>query len=67
MIIDSETECLSKGFAFSDVLVIGFSLKIDKITFDLRPNICHVSNGGLQSPNLGFNAVNIEFGFSFSI
>ncbi|MFV5691243.1 acyloxyacyl hydrolase [Flavobacterium sp. LT1R49] len=67
MIIDNETERLSKGFAFSDVLALGFSSKIDKITFDIRPNIRHVSNGGLQSPNLGFNTINIEFGFSFSI
>lgn len=67
MIINNETERLAEGFAFSDVLTLGFSLKIDKITFDLRPNIRHVSNCGLQSPNLGFNTVNIEFGFSFSI
>ncbi|MFM2369437.1 MAG: hypothetical protein RL619_1743 [Bacteroidota bacterium] len=67
MIIDNETERLSEGFAFSDVLAFGFSLKKVKITFDVRPSIRHVSNAGLQSPNLGFNTVNVEFGFSFSI
>jgi hypothetical protein len=67
MIIDKEMERLSKGFAFSDVLALGLSLKTDKITFDIRPNIRHVSNGGLQSPNLGFTTKNIEFGFSFPL
>ena len=67
MIIDEETERLSKGIAFSDVLALGFSFKNGKMTFDLRPNIRHVSNAGLQSPNLGFNTLNIEFGFAFSI
>jgi Lipid A 3-O-deacylase (PagL) len=64
LITDTETERLSKGFAFSDVLAIGFSLKINKITFDLRPNIRHVSNAGFQKSNAGFNTKNIEFGFS---
>jgi hypothetical protein len=67
MIMDKETERLSKGFAFSDTFALGFSSKIGEITFDVRPNIRHVSNGGLQSPNLGFTTFNIEFGFSFSI
>jgi hypothetical protein len=67
MIIDNETERLAKGFAFSDVVALGFSSKIGQMTFDLRPNIRHVSNGGLQSPNLGFTTFNIAGGFSFSI
>ncbi|MFV8326813.1 acyloxyacyl hydrolase [Flavobacterium sp. ZS1P14] len=67
MIIDNEMERLSKGFAFSDVFALGFSSKIGQLTFDVRPNIRHVSNGGLQSPNLGFTTFNMEFGFSFSI
>jgi hypothetical protein len=67
LIIDDDTERLSKGFAFSDVLALGFSSRIGKISFDVRPNIRHVSNGGLQSPNLGFTTFNMEFGFSFSI
>lgn len=67
MIMDKDAERLSKGFAFSNVLALGFSLKMDKITFDIRPSIRHVSNAGFQSPNLGFNTKNIEFGFSFPI
>lgn len=64
---DTETERLSKGFAFSDVLAIGFTFKINKIIFDIRPNFRHVSNAGLQSSNSGYNTKNIDFGFSFSI
>lgn len=64
VIIDTETERLSKGFAFSDVIAIGFSLKLNKITFDLEPNLRHVSNAGLQNTNSGYNTKNIEFGFS---
>ena len=41
------------GFAFLDVLALGFTFKIDKITFDIRPNFRHVSNVGLQSSNSG--------------
>ncbi len=63
LITDTETERLSKGFAFSDVIALGFSIKINKITFDLRPNIRHVSNAGFQKSNAGFNTKNIEIGF----
>jgi hypothetical protein len=64
MITDTETERLSKGFAFSDVLALGFSLKVDKVIFDVRPSLRHVSNAQLQSSNAGFNTKNIEFGLS---
>ena len=64
MITDTETERLSKGFAFSDVIALGFSLKVDKVIFDIRPSLRHVSNAGLQSSNAGFNTKNIEFGLS---
>ena len=67
MITDTETERLSKGFAFSDVLALGFSLKVDKVIFDVRPSLRHVSNAQLQSSNAGFNTSNIEFGISFSL
>lgn len=67
MITDTETERLSKGFAFSDVLSLGFSLKLNKVTFDIRPNLRHVSNAQLQSSNAGFNTKNIEFGFSIPL
>jgi hypothetical protein len=67
MITDTETERMSKGFAFADVLAVGFSLKHNKIQFDIRPNIRHVSNGGLSSTNSGYNTRNIEFGVSYSL
>ena len=67
MITDTETERLSKGFAFSDVLALGFSLKVDKVLFDIRPSLRHISNAQLQSSNAGFNTRNIEFGMSFSL
>jgi hypothetical protein len=67
MITDTETERLSKGFAFSDVLALGFSLKVDKVIFDVRPSLRHVSNAQLQSSNAGFNTSNIEFGLSVSL
>ncbi|MDR6969170.1 hypothetical protein J2X31_003197 [Flavobacterium arsenatis] len=67
MITDTETERLSKGFAFSDVLGIGFSLKTKKVTFDVRPNFRHTSNAGLQNSNAGFNTYNIEAGIIFPL
>jgi hypothetical protein len=67
MITDTETERLSKGFAFSDVLALGFSLKVDNVIFDVRPSLRHVSNAQLQSSNAGFNTSNIEFGLSVSL
>lgn len=67
MITDTETERLSKGFAFVDVLAIGFTFKVNRVTLDLRPNIRHISNAGLQKTNSGYNTKNIDFGFSFSL
>ncbi|MEZ7506884.1 acyloxyacyl hydrolase [Flavobacterium sp. Arc2] len=62
MITDTETERLSKGFAFSSVLCVGFSLKIYNSILEFRPNFGHLSNAGLQPLNNGFNSVNLEFG-----
>ncbi|TDE42247.1 hypothetical protein E0I26_13930 [Flavobacterium rhamnosiphilum] len=67
MIIDTETERLSKGFAFSNVVALGITFKLNKITVDVRPNFRHVSNAGLQSLNSGYDTTNIDFGFSFSL
>lgn len=67
MIIDTETERLSKGFAFSDVLALGLTFKVDKIVLDLRPSLRHVSNAGLQGSNAGYNTANVEFGISFPL
>lgn len=62
MITDTETERLTKGFAFCDVFGIGATYKFGKVAFDLRPNVRHTSNAGLQNSNAGFNTRNIQFG-----
>ncbi|MFH6987636.1 acyloxyacyl hydrolase [Flavobacterium collinsii] len=65
MITDTETERMSKGFAFADVFAMGFSVKMDRLQLDARGNIRHVSNGGLNSENAGYNTRNIELGISY--
>ncbi|UOK43110.1 MULTISPECIES: acyloxyacyl hydrolase [Flavobacterium] len=66
MITDTETEHLSDGFAFSDVIALGVSLKMtNKIYFDLRPSLRHISNAGFQGINSGINTMNMEFQVSF--
>ncbi|WP_264536791.1 acyloxyacyl hydrolase [Flavobacterium sp. N1736] len=67
MITDTETERMSDGFAFADVLAAGFSLKVKSLQFDLRPSVRHVSNAGLGSENAGYNTKNLEFGISYSL
>lgn len=61
MITDTETERLSKGFAFCDVFAIGASYDFGGVLLDIRPNVRHVSNGGLQDSNAGFNSYNFTF------
>ncbi|MEW5676483.1 acyloxyacyl hydrolase [Flavobacterium enshiense] len=67
MVTDTRTERLSKGFAFSDVIALGFSVKTADAYFDIRPSLRHVSNGGLQSSNAGFNTQNIEICMLFDL
>lgn len=67
MIIDADTERLSKGFAFSDVLAIGFSYQVNKVSVDIKPSIRHVSNAGLGKTNSGYNTSNIELGLFFPL
>ncbi|MDC9721302.1 MAG: acyloxyacyl hydrolase [Urechidicola sp.] len=62
MYIDTETERMAKGFAFSDVLSFGITYKVNKLAFDLRYGVRHVSNAELQQPNSGYNTTNLEFG-----
>jgi hypothetical protein len=64
MVTDTETERLSKGFAFSSILSLGFSVKIYNSIFEFRPNFGHLSNAGLQQLNNGINSVNLEFGLN---
>lgn len=67
MITDTETERLSKGFAFADVIALGVTFKMNRITVDLRPSIRHVSNAGLQNKNSGYTTKNIDFGLLFAL
>ena len=67
MFTDTETERLSKGFAFSDVFGLGISYKTKHVTFDFRPNLRHNSNAGLQNSNAGFNTLNYDFGVVFPL
>jgi hypothetical protein len=61
-IVNKETERLSKGFTFADVLALGFAMKVNKFVLDFRPSFRHISNGGLGKSNAGFNSGTIEFG-----
>lgn len=65
LITDTETERLSKGFAFSDVLGLGISYKMKNVVLDFRPNLRHNSNAGLHASNAGFNTLNYDFGIVF--
>ena len=67
MFTNTETERLSSGFAFSDVLGLGISYKIKRISLDFRPNLRHNSNAGLQNSNAGFNTLNYDFGVVFNL
>mgnify|MGYP006209803321 CR=1 FL=1 len=67
LITDTETERMSKGFAFADVLALGFSVNADKFQFDIRPSLRHVSNAGLGSNNAGYNTKNIKLGISYQL
>lgn len=62
MYLDTETERMANGFAFSDVLSFGLTYKIKAIAFDVRYGVRHVSNAELQQPNSGYNSTNLEFG-----
>ncbi|PHR74542.1 MAG: hypothetical protein COA67_00240 [Lutibacter sp.] len=62
MIIDTETERMAKGFAFSDVFSLGLSYKLNSITIDTRYGVRHVSNFNFQNPNSGYNSANFEIG-----
>jgi len=61
MITDTATERLTKGFAFCDVFAIGASYDFGNLAIDVRPNVRHVSNAGLNDSNSGFNTKNIAF------
>lgn len=62
MYIDTDTERLKKGFAFSDVFGIGYNYRYKNMSFDAKCMFRHVSNANFQMPNFGLNAVGFEFG-----
>jgi len=64
MISGTATERLAKGFAFSDIVGLGVSIKAGRFVFDFRPSLRHVSNLDIQFPNSGHNSSNIDFGIS---
>lgn len=59
MLMDTETERMAKGFAFCDVLALGASYNFGGLVLDIRPNVRHVSNAGFDSPNSGYNTLNM--------
>ena len=62
MYIDTYTERLKKGFAFSDILSVGYNYKMKNISFDAKCMIRHASNANMQMPNFGLNSVGFEIG-----
>jgi hypothetical protein len=64
MISGDDTERLKKGFAFSDIVGIGFSYQQQKLRFDFRFTIRHNSNLDFAFPNSGHNSAGIETGVS---
>lgn len=62
MYIDTDTERLKKGFAFSDILSVGYNYRIKKLSFDAKFMFRHASNANLQMPNFGLNSSGFEIG-----
>ncbi len=67
MYIDTDTERLKKGFAFSDILSIGYNYRFHGISVDLKAMTRHVSNANFQSPNLGLNSIGFEMGVYYEL
>lgn len=67
MLTDTETERLSKGFAFCDILALGYTLDVKYFALDVRPSFRHISNAGLNPSNAGLNTTNIELGIVFPL
>lgn len=63
---DTRSERLAKGFAFSDNIALGVNLAFAKnISINIQPSFRHVSNADLQTPNSGYNTLNIEAGLAY--
>lgn len=62
MYIDTETERLAKGFAFSDIFGLGLNYKFNSYSIDFKSNYRHVSNADTKMPNYGLNSLGLEVG-----
>lgn len=67
MLATDDTERLKKGFAFSDILGLGFAYQPGKVAFDLRFTYRHNSNANLSKPNNGHDSVGLEAGVSVQL
>lgn len=67
MISGDNTERLKKGFAFSDILGLGFTWKQKRVSFDLRVTLRHNSNLDFAFPNSGHNSAGVESGVLFQL
>ncbi len=67
MILNTETSRQKKGFAFSDILAVGFLYHLNNLSIDLRYGVRHVSNASFGYPNKGYNSTNFEMGISFPL
>lgn len=67
MYIDTETERIKKGFAFSDIIALGVNYRIQNFSVDMKTYFRHVSNANLQWPNYGLNSVGFELGVYYEI
>lgn len=67
MYIDTDTEMLKKGFAFSDIFALGSNYKVNNFSYDIKCMIRHVSNANIQKPNFGLNSVGFEFGVYYEL
>jgi hypothetical protein len=67
MYIDTDTEMLKKGFAFSDIFALGGNYRMNDFSVDLKMMIRHVSNADLQRPNFGLNSVGFELGMYYEL
>ncbi len=66
IIINERTERLAKGFAFAEIISLGFTTKVyNSLYFDIRGGYRHLSNADLKSPNSGINTASINLGFNF--
>jgi hypothetical protein len=67
MYLDTDTERMDSGLAFSDIIALGLSYQIKDIFLDFRYSMRHVSNANLSLPNNGLNSMNVELGFAYQL